>query len=258
MKIKKKYGCVLEKLLIYTGDWHLLKNFQEVLMRQYYYSGLKEIAMSSGYKGSTLRSLEACSHFKHTHFFLLNVWEALYKEMYESYRLNMGTEDPFTSNIINEEDAIAYTANVGTFIDATKTNEKFIAFIDKQSGEDDIWKYWSKFVLFDCFCYIQLYLAIRDGNWVLRLSAIKAMAPLFAAFDQSIYMQIIPHHLNEIMKYPQPILECLEKGAFTVSLTGQNLNQQLFGHLQNTWKKCHYFLIIAYKHIIISLVKLHL
>lgn len=66
MKIKKKYGCVLEKLLIYPGDWHLLKNFQEVLMKQYYYSGLKEIAMSSGYKGGTLRALETLTLNVHT------------------------------------------------------------------------------------------------------------------------------------------------------------------------------------------------
>lgn len=45
MKIKNKYGHTLSKLLIYPGDWHLLKNYQEVLMKQYYYAGLKELAM---------------------------------------------------------------------------------------------------------------------------------------------------------------------------------------------------------------------
>ena len=122
-------------------------------------------------------------------------------------------------------DATAYVNNVRVFLHDACAQEKFIAFVDEQSSKDDIWKYWSKFVLSDCFCYIQLYLAIRDGNWSLRLSAIKAMAPLFAAFDQSIYMQIIPHHLNEICNYPKPILQCLQMGGFTVSLTGQNWNR---------------------------------
>ena len=81
-----------------------------------------------------------------------------------------------------------------------------------------MWRYWCQF---DCFCYIQLYSAIRNGNWALRLAAIKSMAPLFIAFDQDVYMHIIPHHLNEVSKYPQPILHCLELGGFTISLTGQ-------------------------------------
>ena len=47
--VKKQYGVALSNILIYPGDWHILKNFQEVLMRVYFAPGLKEIAMNSGY-----------------------------------------------------------------------------------------------------------------------------------------------------------------------------------------------------------------
>lgn len=50
-----------------------------------------------------------------------------------------------------------------------------------------------QFVLVDCFCYIQLYAAIRNGDWE---STLKSMAPLFIAFDQDVYMHIVPHHLK--------------------------------------------------------------
>ena len=67
---------------------------------------------------------------------------------------------------------------------------------------DNLWRYWGQFVLVHCFCYIQLYAAIRNGDWELRTSALKSMAPLFIAFDQDVYMHIVPHHLNETSKYP--------------------------------------------------------
>ena len=76
-------------------------------------------------------------------------------------------------------------------------------------------------MLHDCFAYVQLYLAIRSGDWSLM---IRVSAPLFFAFDQVVYMymELIPHHLAAHGEYPKEILACFEKGGFAVQLTGES------------------------------------
>ena len=44
MNIKRQYGKALEKLIIFPGDWHILKNFQPILIKVYYNAGLRELA----------------------------------------------------------------------------------------------------------------------------------------------------------------------------------------------------------------------
>ena len=61
-KIKKVRSKQMERLLVYPGDWHILKNFQLLLMKIYYHCGLRELAKASGFRGETLTSLQ---HGKH-------------------------------------------------------------------------------------------------------------------------------------------------------------------------------------------------
>ena len=60
-RVKRVYGSALESLLIFPGDWHILKNYQPVLMKAYYHTGLLDIAKATG-KAETLKLLEKCSH----------------------------------------------------------------------------------------------------------------------------------------------------------------------------------------------------
>ena len=77
--LKHAYGSELNWLISFIGDWHLLHNFQSVLMNVYYDAGLMNLAKACGFRGETLSSLKKCSNFKRTHAFFLQVFEAIYR-----------------------------------------------------------------------------------------------------------------------------------------------------------------------------------
>jgi len=169
MTVKRTYGKAFDKLLTFPGDWHILKNFQPVIM-MYYHAGLRELAKVSGFQGATLTSLENCYNFKRTHQFLLQVWEALYREMFREYTLNGNLE-----NVIDSTKCIISTAlrenqtadhlaeRITQLLQDSCVCDNFYNFVQQQA--DDTWRFWIQFVFCDCFCYISLYLSIRGSNW---------------------------------------------------------------------------------------------
>jgi len=226
MAIKKQYSTALTKLLLFPGDWHILKNFQPILMKIYFAAGLREIAKNSGYNASTLKSLEQCSNFKRTHNFLLQVWEGMYREMLNTYfatnpdRTTIDASCILQSSIETEKSPIHTINRIRELVEDTNTDESFKNFVDQMCEVDKTWKLWSQFVFRDFLSYYGLYLSIRCSNWELRIACLKQMVPVFTAFDREYYARIIPDHLAQILQYPPTVLRCFEKGAFTVNLTG--------------------------------------
>ena len=84
-ELKHEYGSELDWIIPFIGDWHLLSNQQSVLMKVYYDAGLKDLAESSGHRGETLTSIKKCSSFKRTHQFLIQAWEAVYRQMFKTF-----------------------------------------------------------------------------------------------------------------------------------------------------------------------------
>ena len=182
MQIKRMYGSELQKLLIFPGDWHTLKNYQPVLMKIYYPTGLKELAKASGFRAETLTSLEKCTNFKRTHQFLLQAWQSIYRQMINTYlnhnkdtcpQLIVQLHSIFHSEVTPTEMLVTVEellTNAGQY-------EKFQAFIHRLSKIDDTWKFWEQFVFKDCLAYIGLFLSIRCCKWKLRVARSKANGP---------------------------------------------------------------------------------
>lgn len=61
--IKKEHPDDFKWLIPYLGDFHILLNYQKVIMKVYWDAGLKQLATASG---ATLSSLQNCSNFTNT------------------------------------------------------------------------------------------------------------------------------------------------------------------------------------------------
>ena len=98
----------------------------------------------------------------------------------------------------------------------------FKKYVEEQAEKDDTWKLWAQFVFEDCLAYVSLYLGFRSCNWDLRMSGLKQMAPLFAAYDRPTYSRILPHHIAEYQTFPKHVREYFEHGGFTVTVCGNS------------------------------------
>ena len=141
IQIKNLYGAELQQLLIFPGDWHTMANYQPVLMKAYYHAGLKELAMSSGHRGETLKSLEKCSHFKRTHNFLIQAWQALYQQMLNAY-VNKNSLFQLTQHLkvtlLNEEiPPMELMKQIASILDEQNHYQYFQSFVKTRSDQDD-------------------------------------------------------------------------------------------------------------------------
>ena len=94
--------------------------------------------------------------------------------------------------------------------------------MDILCAKDKTCHFWYEYLTTNCLVYMALFVALINGDWVLRIAAIKSMAALFCAFDRPTYQRLIPQHLADLLCFPQIVLEHLQKGAFTVHLTDGN------------------------------------
>ena len=221
--LKLDYGEELSWLLPFPGDFHILKNLQPVLSKVYFDIGLKQLAIASGFRGETLTSLQKCSHFKKTHNFIFQSWEAMYMHMLQLFV----AANPSVSVLIKELNTIRKSMSVVSTFNAMRHRVSYVfcqftSFLQSQGNNDLNWKFWKDYVLLNAFSYIALFSSIRSGNWDLRLASIKLMAPVFSAFDRPTYRKLIPQHLADCLLLPCAVQDKFSRGGFVVSITGRS------------------------------------
>ena len=90
-EVKIEYGTSLAWVIPYLGDWHVLKNFQEVMMTIYWDAGLKE-EPKINHKQEMLQRLQSCASFKMTHRFFMQVCESIYAYQLQGHSLKSEPE----------------------------------------------------------------------------------------------------------------------------------------------------------------------
>lgn len=230
--LKFEYGDELKWLYPYPGDWHMLKNYQSALMKPYFDAGLKSLAKAAGYP---VDSIHSCGQFKRTHNFLLEAWEALYRAMLALFlESHYPTATcPITSQQLQEQILLSlqslpstnFTKSFNDRLEHLSTvlenrRDGFLSFLTVQAERDKTWEFWSQFVFVDAMAYVALFLAIRSGDWHLRVASMKLMAPVFTAFGHPIYQRLISQHLSDLVSMPPSILALFQQGSFVVSIRG--------------------------------------
>ena len=242
-KLKAKYKQNLDWLIPWPGDWHILKNFQEVLMKVFWEAGLKEVAKLK-HKSATFQKLSTCSNLKRTHRFLIQIYEALYIykiKIFMEQRKQNAHDCSFSSSeimqivrdvVVKLERADANFSNVQDFIQKQKDIEKtlsglateFETWSSSMSGKYKTFAFWNRFLQEDMFFYIQLFFGIRSRNWNWQMAALKKIAQLFHAFDRYNYARYLPLHLNQIAGLPDYIFHHFQMGGFASSIKGNNFS----------------------------------
>jgi hypothetical protein len=231
--LKYEYGDELKWVFPYPGDWHLLKNYQIPLMKAYFDGGLKSLAKLVGYP---VASIQACSQFARTHQFILEVWEAMYQAMVSAFITSQTctvTDMPTLlchafDNLSERDDtfSVAFNKMLLQLSDiTTATYAEFKKFVALMANDDDIWRYWIQFVFEDALPYVSLFLALRSGDWDLRIASLKQMVPLFTIFDHKTCQKVITLHLTDLLQSTSSkLIGMFKQGAFVVNIKGRPLH----------------------------------
>ena len=155
------------------------------------------LAKASGYLPRSIGT-----NFKRTHRFILESWEALFRVLmrfYVSKQLPHDIVQQVSALITNFPQSVPqHTAhrNLAEMVETIKisNNQCFQSYniINIESVSNPTLKFWADFLLKDCLAYKALFLAIRSGNWSLRMAALKQMAPVFT-YHKTIRREYEPH-----------------------------------------------------------------
>ena len=239
LRLKESSGGFYDWIVPYLADWHIIKNYQEVLMKLFWDAGLKDVPKNTPLH-TTLRNLQLCGNFKKTHRFILQVYEALYMHQMQSFfhyaetnQMPQYSDGAFLKDIVAVVETLEFKEGCYTNIDnfikkQNKMNARvkecasdFCKFCDDMSETYETFKFWNGFLT---VVYIVLFIAMRSRDWDLRMHAVKLLTPLFHAADRHNYSKLLPKHISHMYGLPSYTLDHFKRGGFASNISGINFS----------------------------------
>ena len=168
----------------FPGDWHLMKLASEVIRDLVWDGGLKQFCGACGIKGEL-------SQWQDIHIMLIGTYEALLETSIEKHK-ELKSKTPYW---------------------------KWMKTFSAEENRNEVSKFWAQMLCVLHF-YNGFYFAIRSGNWLLRNAFLKALSPIFFAFNRHKYEELIIENLYDTLTLPCTILNHLASGEWTVSIKG--------------------------------------
>ncbi|CAG2186069.1 unnamed protein product [Mytilus edulis] len=172
VKLKLELKDDLSWLLPFPGDWHILKNYQRMIMKLYLDAGLKEL-IELFHHGAVGASVMQATNFDKTHHFLMQVWEAFYLQQISAI-LKYAEE-----NDLNDQSEENYIKKVSFILQNQELSQdekiqqhlalmshfslQFKNLCCRLSEQNENWKFWHDFIHYHGFIYVSYFLSIRSG-----------------------------------------------------------------------------------------------
>ncbi|CAG2218428.1 unnamed protein product [Mytilus edulis] len=235
VKLKLELKDDLSWLLPFPGDWHILKNYQRMIMKLYLDAGLKEL-IELFHHGAVGASVMQATNFDKTHHFLMQVWEAFYLQQISAI-LKYAEE-----NDLNDQSEENYIKKVSFILQNQELSQdekiqqhlalmshfslQFKNLCCRLSEQNENWKFWHDFIHYHGFIYVSYFLSIRSGNWHLRNYCLKHVAKTTQITDCKFYSRLLPFHIADLKSFPKSTIEHFEKGGWVVNILGRNMHSQ--------------------------------
>ena len=175
----------MEWLIPYPGDWHILKNFQPVVLKIFGYAGLGSISQKAGVKEGTLRLVSECTNFKKKkNKFFIQCYFAIIRLKISAFSKSDSMTTEMSGAISSLLNLLLKFKNTGedkksdSFTDmqteisapflSLSMYDKFSDYCVEMAEADDTWKF---FIIFTDNILLP-YLLLWYANWNFRVAAI--------------------------------------------------------------------------------------
>ncbi|CAC5395272.1 KIF4 [Mytilus coruscus] len=155
VKLKGEYGSELDWVLPFPGDWHILKNYQRMLMKLYLDAGLKDF-IEIFHQGATANSVIQAVNFDKTHNFLLQFWESLFRFQIETvikyFHFNHEQNDHFihikrVSDILSDNTLSPLEKIQKEMQFFPKFSFEYEELLGQLCEENENWRFWNTFLI---------------------------------------------------------------------------------------------------------------